>query len=98
MKLKSEIPKNYSERIRNTLLNKGICCDDTDIAIWQHLAFRGPATVTAIQRAIEHVPRTTIFYRLLTLKGAGLVTSTRTARNKVVYSLSNGMGDDEMVD
>jgi DNA-binding transcriptional ArsR family regulator len=61
--------------------------DDTDRAIFQYLAKHKFATVTEIENAIENVSRTVVFYRLLTFKGAGLVTSSRKSRNIVNYAL-----------
>jgi len=54
----------------------------------QYLAEHKSATVTEMERAIGSVSRTVVFYRLLTFKGAGLVTSYRKSRNVVCYSLS----------
>lgn len=63
--------------------------DATDRAILQYLAEHESATVTEIENAIGNVSRTVVFYRLLTFKGAGLVTSFRKSRNLVAYSLSS---------
>jgi DNA-binding transcriptional ArsR family regulator len=63
--------------------------DDTDRIILQYLVNHKSATVTEIENAIDSVSRTVVFYRLLTFKGAGLVTSSRKSRNVVQYSLSS---------
>jgi predicted transcriptional regulator len=62
--------------------------DGTDRAIIQYLSEHKAATATEIKNAIENASRTVIFYRLLTFKGAGLVTSSRKSRNIVNYALS----------
>ena len=63
--------------------------DDTDRVILLYLAKHKTGTVTEIEKAIGNVSRTVVFYRLLTFKGAGLVTSSRKSRNVVTYSLSS---------
>ena len=76
------------ESLENTAETSDIRFDPTDRAILEYLAEHEPATVTEIKRAIGSVSRTVVFYRLLTFKGAGLVTSYRKSRSVVCYSLA----------
>ncbi|MGA2885229.1 MAG: helix-turn-helix domain-containing protein [Halobacteriota archaeon] len=79
--------KSSFEAVRNTAQESDIRFDATDRVILEYLAEHEPATVTEIVRAIGSVSRTVVFYRLLTFKGAGLVTSYRKSRSLVHYSL-----------
>jgi predicted transcriptional regulator len=76
------------EAIKNTAQESDIRFDSTDRVILQYLAQHKCATVTEIEKAIGGVSRTVVFYRLLTFKGAGLVTSYRKSRSVVCYSLA----------
>ncbi len=76
------------EALASEAQESGIRLDSTDRAILQYLAEHKSATVTQIERAIGSVSRTVVFYRLLTFKGAGLVTSYRKSRSVVRYSLA----------
>ena len=79
--------KSSFEAVRNTAQESDIRFDATDRVILEYLAEHEPTTVTEIVRAIGSVSRTVVFYRLLTFKGAGLVTSYRKSRSLVHYSL-----------
>ncbi|MGZ7180225.1 MAG: winged helix-turn-helix domain-containing protein [Halobacteriota archaeon] len=80
--------------IKNTAANADVRFDLTDESIVRYLSKHDGATLTEVQQALGTVARTVVYYRLLTLKGAGLVTSTRTARNKVEWSLGKYVGVD----
>ncbi|MGZ4864858.1 MAG: winged helix-turn-helix transcriptional regulator [Halobacteriota archaeon] len=67
---------------------KYIRLDSIDEKIVAYLSKHKFATAAELQRAIGPISRTTVFYRLLTLRAAGIVTSHRTSRKVVVYVLS----------
>jgi DNA-binding transcriptional ArsR family regulator len=74
--------------LESTALESDIRVDATDRAILLYLLEHESATVSELEKAVARVSRTVIFYRLLTFKGAGLVTSSRKSRNVVNYALS----------
>lgn len=77
------------DSIREAVSQQGIRFDPMDERILTHLRECKCATATEVQKAIGAISRTTVFYRLLTLRAEGIVTSHRTSRNTVVYALSD---------
>ncbi len=82
------------DSIQKVMSQKGIRFDPMDERIVAHLRECKCATATEVQKAIGAISRTTVFYRLLTLRAEGIVTSHRTSRNTVVYALSDEVGNE----